>query len=165
MRADDTSTEYYEIPVYVFIVGGFVGVLLIMSIIVGVLLRRRNQSRNVEKSSKENVRTSMNTTTERQPEPVNNPQANMVISHDAIQMSATHAVNLAILTDESNTYSHLRSTEEDSDVMYDHTIRHNVHNNCDGDYGIAHRRITEDDYDVSGNYLQSLNKKADPVYN
>lgn len=104
-------------------------------------------------------------TTERQPEPVNNPQANIIISTDAIHLSESHAINLITSTDESNTYSHLRSTEEDSDVMYDHTKRQNVQNNCDGDYGIAHRRFTEDDNDVSGNYSQSLSIKADPVYN
>ncbi|CAC5401760.1 unnamed protein product [Mytilus coruscus] len=155
---DDMSTEYYGVPEYVFIIGGIFGVLLIISIIVGILLRR-NQSRNVQKPGKENVMTNMNQTkgtTQGNPGPENNQQAYLMNSPDANHMSASHAFNLVISTDESNTYSHLRSTLDDFDVMYDHTVRHYVHDTCDGEYGIAHRRITEDDYDVSGNYLQSL---------
>lgn len=86
-------------------------------------------------------------------------------SSDANHVSPSHAVDFEISTDVSNKYSHLRNTVDDLDVMYYHTIRNNVHDTSDGDYGIAHRRITEDDYDVSGNYRQSLSKEADLVYN
>lgn len=64
---------------------------------------------------------------------------------------------------ESNTYSHLRTTTNDSDGMYDHTVRNAVRNTCDRDYDVAHIRITEDDYNVSGNYHHLLTTKEDPV--
>ncbi|CAG2209485.1 unnamed protein product [Mytilus edulis] len=90
-----------------------------------------------------------NDSTHGQSVPDNNQEGQLMDSPDVVQVSASHAVNVYHTT-ESITYSHLRSSVKDDDVMYDHTVRHNVHNTCDGDYGIAHRRITEDDYDVSG---------------
>ncbi|XP_063438650.1 uncharacterized protein LOC134719587 [Mytilus trossulus] len=96
-------------------------------------------------------------------EPDNNQQAYLMNSPDTIHLSISHA---AVATNEvSNTYSHSRNTVDDPDVMYDHTIRHTVRNTGDGDYGITHRILTEGDYDVSGNYRQSLNSETDPVYN
>ncbi|XP_063438651.1 uncharacterized protein LOC134719588 [Mytilus trossulus] len=139
-----------------------------MSIIVGVLLRKRYKTISLQQPSKENNttnRTPRTDTTQGTQEPEINQRANLMNSSDANHVSPSHAVNLEISTDVSNTYSHLRNAVDDSDVMYDHTIRNNVHDTTDGDYGIAHRRITEDDYDVSGNYRHSLSKEADPVYN
>lgn len=74
-------------------------------------------------------------------------------------------INDRVLKEDTTTYSHLRDTMDDADVMYDHTVHIAVHDTCDGDYGVAHRRITEDDYDVSGTYHQSIGNNADPVYN
>ncbi|CAG2209486.1 unnamed protein product [Mytilus edulis] len=149
------------------IAGGIAGVVIITCIIVGVFRYRR---RNVQKNGRKNTHGKLNPTndkTQEQPGPVNNQEAYLMNVPDSVHMPASHAVILVISTDASNTYSHLslKSTEDDSDVMYDHTVRHNVHNTCEGDYGIAHRRITEDDYDVSGNYRQSFSNKEDPVYN
>ncbi|CAC5401766.1 unnamed protein product [Mytilus coruscus] len=159
------STESPGGPNYAAIVGGIVGgVLLIICIIVGVLLLRK---RNCTASGKENVMTNLNLTydpTHGQTEPDNNQQAHLMNSSDAIHISTSHAVDNAA-NEVSNTYSHLRNIVDDSDVTYDHTLRNNIHDICDGHYRIAHRRITEDDYDVSRNYCQSLCKEADPVYN
>lgn len=101
-----------------------------------------------------------------QTEQETNQQGHLMNSPDNSYVSTSHSVNVDSVTDkESNTYSHLRNIVDDSDAMYDHTIRRNVHDTCDGDYGIAHRRVTEDDYDVSGNYRTSISKEIDPVYN
>ncbi|XP_052084831.1 uncharacterized protein LOC127722014 [Mytilus californianus] len=168
--SENRTTDYHhDGPKYAVIIGGIAGVLLIICIIVGVfLLRRRYGSRNTQKPSRNQLSTELNPTydpTHGQPEPDNNQPAHLMSSPDEIHMSTSQAVNLDNTTDTSNTYSHIRNTTEDSDVMYDHTVRHAVHNTCDGDYGIAHRRITEDDYDVSGNFRQSPGNNADPVYN
>ncbi|CAC5394936.1 unnamed protein product [Mytilus coruscus] len=163
----DITTESPGGPNYAARAGGIVGgVLLIICIIVGVFLLRR---RNCTASGKENVMTNLNPTYDPnhgQTEPENYQQAHLMNSTDAIHVSTSHAVGVDNAANEvSNTYSHLRNTVDDIDAMYDHTIRHNVHDTCDSDYGIAHRRITEDDYDVSGTYRQFLSKEADPVYN
>ncbi|CAC5401767.1 unnamed protein product [Mytilus coruscus] len=162
----DIHTESPGGPNYAIIAGGVIGVLLVICIIVGVCLLRR---RNCTASSKEQVMTNLNPTydsTHGQTEPENNQQAHSMNSPDTIHISTSHAVDVDnAANDVSNAYSHLRNTVDDSDVMYDHTIRHNVHDTCDDDYGIAHRRITEDDYDVSGDFRQSRSKETDSVYN
>ncbi|VDI25596.1 Hypothetical predicted protein [Mytilus galloprovincialis] len=164
---DNNSTESYGGSNYVAIAGGIVvGVVLIICIIVGVFLLRR---RNCTESIKEQVITSLNPSydpTHVQAQAQTNQQGHLMNSAETSYVSTSHAIHVDNTTnEESNTYSHIQNAVDDSDVMYDHTIRHNIHDTCDGDYGIAHRRITEDDYDVSGNYLQSLSKEADPVYN
>ncbi|XP_076080385.1 uncharacterized protein LOC143051332 [Mytilus galloprovincialis] len=167
LPVDETSMETHGDPNYAAIVGGIVGaVVLIICITVGVFLLRR---RNCTESSKEHVVTSLNPSydpTHVQAEAETNQQGHLMNSADTSYVSTSHAINVDNTTnEESNTYSHIRNAVDDSDVMYDHTIRHNIHDTCDGDYGIAHRRITEDDYDVSGNYRRSPSKEADPVYN
>ncbi|CAG2251014.1 unnamed protein product [Mytilus edulis] len=129
--------------------------------------------------------------TDRQKEPENYERAYLMNSPAALHLATSHEGNLdrtddnlrsndvnlcqpqersimindGVLKEDSTTYSHLRKIMDDSDVMYDHTVHIAVHDTCDGDYGVAHRGITEDDYDVSGNYHQSLSNNADPVYN
>ncbi|CAC5401759.1 unnamed protein product [Mytilus coruscus] len=166
---EESRPESHGGPNYAFVVGVIVGVLLITCIIVGVcLLRRRNASSNAQRPSKRKGMTKSNPTHDPahgQTESENNQRAHLMNSPDAIHMSASHTVNFDNTTNESNSYSHIRNTVDDSDVTYDHTIRHAVHDTCNGDYGIAHRILTEDDYDVSGNFRQSLSNTADPVYN
>ncbi|CAG2251015.1 unnamed protein product [Mytilus edulis] len=164
---DFTSTESPGNKHNETIAGGIVGgVLLSICIIVGVVLLRR---RICTTSDKEQVMTNLNPTfdpTHGQTHPDSNQQDHLMSSPDALYVATSHAVNVDNTTNgDSNTYSHIRNNVDDSDVMYDHTIRHHIHNACDGDYGIAHRRVTDDDYDVSGNYSQSFSKVADPVYN
>ncbi|CAG2251016.1 unnamed protein product [Mytilus edulis] len=164
---EDHSTYSTGGPNYAAIAGGIVGgILLIICIIVGVFLLRR---RNCTESSKEQIITSLNPSydpTHVQAQTETNQQGHLMNSADTSYVSISHAIHVDNTTnEESNTYSHIRNAVDDSDVMYDHTIRHNVHDTCDGDYGIAHMRITEDDYDVSGNYRRSPSKEADPVYN
>ncbi|XP_063436443.1 uncharacterized protein LOC134717874 [Mytilus trossulus] len=158
LPGESFRTDVQGVPMYAFIIGGMVAVVIITCIIVGVIRLRR---RNVQRNGRKNIQGKMNPTNDTTQE----QEANLMNSPDSVHMPASHAVNLVVSTDASNTYSHLRNTEEDPDVMYDHTVRHNVHMTCDGDYGIAHRRITEDDYDVSGNFRHSFNNKEGPVYN
>ncbi|CAG2228552.1 unnamed protein product [Mytilus edulis] len=170
LPVDETSMETHGDPNYAAIVGGIVGaVVLIICITVGVFFYGMTQRRNCTESSKEQVVTSLNPSydpTHVQTEAETNQQGHLMNSADTSYVSTSHAIHVDNTTnEESNTYSHIRNAVDDSDVMYDHTIRHNVHDTCDGDYGIAHRRITEDDYDVSGNYRRSPSKEADPVYN
>lgn len=98
-----------------------------------------------------------------QTEPDNDQEAQLMNSPDTIHLSISHSV--VAKNEVLNTYSHLGNTLDDSDVMYDHTVRHTVQNTGDGDYGIAHRILTEDDYDVSGNYRLSLTNQKNPVSN
>ncbi|XP_071139201.1 uncharacterized protein [Mytilus edulis] len=143
-------------PDYAVLIGGIIGGLLVICVLVAVFLLRRRKC--MIKSNE------TNDSTHGQSVPDNNQDGQLMNSTDVAQVSASHSVNI-YHTPESMTYSHLRSTVNDTDVMYDHTVRHNVHNTCDGDYGIAQRRTTEDDYDVSGNYRTSHSKETDPVYN
>ncbi|XP_076080103.1 uncharacterized protein LOC143050883 [Mytilus galloprovincialis] len=163
----DIFTESHDIisqyflggPDYAVVVGGIVGVLLVICVIVGVFHSSRRKCMIKYNET--------NDSTHDQSVPDNNQDGQLMNSPDhadVVHVIASHAVNVYNTTD-SITYSHLRSTVNDADVMYDHTVRDNVHNTCDGDYGIAHRRITEDDYDVSGNYRTSHSNETDPVYN
>ncbi|CAG2248442.1 unnamed protein product [Mytilus edulis] len=141
---DFTSTESPGNTHYATIAGGIVE----ESYSSYVLLRRICTT-----SGKDQLMTNLNPTydaTHGQTEPETHQQGHLMNSPDTLYVSTSHAVNVDNTTnEESNTYSHIRNTVDDSDVMYDHTIRHNIHDTCDGDYGITHRRITEDDYDVS----------------
>ncbi|OPL21495.1 hypothetical protein AM593_06113, partial [Mytilus galloprovincialis] len=151
-------------PDYALVIGVIVGVLLITCIIVGVcLLRRRNASSSAKRPIKMTQSNSTHDPAQGQTEQDNDQEAQLMNSPDTMHLSISHAV---VATNEVlNTYSHLGNTLDDSDVMYDHTVRHTVLNTGDGDYGITHRILTEDDYDVSGNYRLSLTNKKDPVYN
>ncbi|CAG2228553.1 unnamed protein product [Mytilus edulis] len=185
----DTNKESHGIPDYVFIVGGIVGVLVVTCIIAGVvLLRKRNCSefRNTQMTSNDQVMPTVNSTYTpawRSNKHESHHQAHLVNAPGGSNLSTTHAVYFDNRTDdkaiklcpiqqpgiqankhESNTYSHIRTTTDDSDDMYDHTVRNAVRNTCDDDYGVAHIRITEDDYNVSGTCHHPLTNKEDHVY-
>lgn len=68
-------------------------------------------------------------------------------------------------TMETNVYSHLNGSVPASDAIYDHTMRDGIRDNCEGDYDVSHGIMTDDDYDVSGNFNQSQVKKSDALYN
>ncbi|VDI06189.1 Hypothetical predicted protein [Mytilus galloprovincialis] len=153
---DSSMRNKYDGSDYAVLIGGIIGGLLVICVLVAVFLLRRRKC--MIKSNE------TNDSTHGQSVPDNNQDGQLMNSTHVAQVSASHSVNI-YHTPESMTYSHLRSTVNDTDVMYDHTVRHNVHNTCDGDYGIAQRRTTEDDYDVSGNYRTSHSKETDPVYN
>lgn len=68
-------------------------------------------------------------------------------------------------TMEMDVYSHLKGIVPVSDVIYDHTLRDGIRDNCEGDYDVSHGILTDDDYDVSGNFNQSQVKNTDSMYN
>ncbi|XP_052083771.1 uncharacterized protein LOC127721136 [Mytilus californianus] len=175
-------------------VGVLLIICIIVGVVV-LRRRNCSDWRNAQRTNKNKVITKLNPTcdiTKRQREPENYEQSYFMNSPDAIYLATSHDINLdnrtddnlhshdvklchaqkrsiltndGVIKEDSTTYSHLRNTMDDSDVMYDHTVHNTVHDTCDGDYGVIRIRITDDDYDVSGNYRQSLNNKTDPVYN
>ncbi|CAG2228550.1 unnamed protein product [Mytilus edulis] len=76
-----------------------------------------------------------------------------------------HRPEIESIKEESSSYPHPRNTADYSDDLYDHTMHNPVHDINSRDYGITHRRITEDDYDISGNYHTTLSNDQDSVYN
>ncbi|CAG2228554.1 unnamed protein product [Mytilus edulis] len=68
---------------------------------------------------------------------------------------------------DSNTYSHLQDTCNDSNEnTYNHTIHDRVQETSENDYSMSRGQMSEDDYDVSGNHYRGNHKKgSENVYN
>ncbi|CAG2209488.1 unnamed protein product [Mytilus edulis] len=182
---DDANKKSPGFTNSAFIVGGIAGVLLVICIIVGVFLF------SAQKQSEERVTPALNPTYDLNGRPnseENSHQANIMHDHGAVHCSTSHTVYFDNRTDdteyakvnklrhkhrpeiesikeESSSYPHPRNTADYSDDLYDHTMHNPVHDISSGYYGITHRRITEDDYDMSGNYRTSLHNDQDSVYN
>lgn len=66
---------------------------------------------------------------------------------------------------DTDVYSHLKGGSVVSDAIYDHTLRNGIRDNFEGDYDVSRGIMTDDDYDVSGNFNQSQVKNSDSLYN
>lgn len=66
---------------------------------------------------------------------------------------------------DTDVYSHLKGGSVVSDTIYDHTLRNGIRDNFEGDYDVSRGIMTDDDYDVSGNFNQSQVKNSDSLYN
>lgn len=68
---------------------------------------------------------------------------------------------------DSNTYSHLQDTLNDSnDTTYDHASHNRVPVTPENDYSVSRGQMSEDDYDVSGNHYRANHiDGSENVYN